>query len=59
MKLSDGRELLVHLELPLPLTLACALMSSIARAAERNGYTDVVMLTDGEHAGGIAATPPS
>lgn len=48
--------MLARLELPLPLDVAGALMRAIAQAAEKLGYTDVVILTDGPQR--IAGTPP-
>lgn len=59
MKLGDGREAIARLEFPLPVTLAAELMRAIAETAEAQGYTDVVVLTDGPHAGMFAATPPT
>lgn len=54
----DGdREVLARLELPLPLDVAAGLMTAIAKAAEKLGYTDVVILTDGQQR--IAGTPPA
>ncbi len=55
MEFTDGREVLCTLALPLPLQLAGALGRAIADAAERVGYTDVVLLTDGSNR--IVATP--
>lgn len=51
------REVLARLELPLPLDVAAELMRAIAKAAEKLGYTDVVILTDGSQR--IAGTPPA
>lgn len=56
MEFTDGREVLCTLALPLPIALAAALGAAIADAAERVGYLDIVMLTDGSNR--IIATPP-
>ncbi len=56
MRGDDGREVLLRLELPLAVTVVAALCHAIGEAAERLGYTDVVMLTDGTNR--IVATPP-
>ncbi len=53
----DGRETLVSLGLPLPLSLAGDLGRAIDRVARRHGYTDVVLLTDGTNR--VVATPPA
>lgn len=58
MKHGD-REVMVKLVLPLPLPLATRLMRAVGKAAEKEGYTDVVILTEGPHAGSIAGTPPA
>lgn len=58
MKLPDGRELLLVFAYPLSLRVVPQLMEGIAAGAEKAGYSDVVFLFDGPHAGGVAATPP-
>ncbi len=47
MKLADGGEVLCTLALPLPLTLVGERGQAIADAAERAGYADCVLMTDG------------
>lgn len=46
-RLDDGREVLCSLAVPLPLTLAAAVMTAVGEAAEEQGYTDVCLLADG------------
>lgn len=55
MRHDDGREVLARFELPLPLDVVAELGQAIKRAAEKLGYTDVVLLTDGTNR--IVATP--
>lgn len=50
-------EVIASLSLPLPLDLSVAVMDAIAKAAERLGYTNPVILTDGIHR--FAATRPA
>lgn len=47
MRLEDGSEVLCTLALPLPLDLIGHIGKAIHEAAQRAGYADVVMLTDG------------
>lgn len=47
MKLDADREVLCTLALPLPLTLFGEMGPAIEKAAERAGYCDVDLLTDG------------
>lgn len=54
---ASGREVLLALALPLPMLLATDLMRAVQEVAERHGYTDVVLLTDGTNR--IAAIPPA
>ncbi|GIE29989.1 hypothetical protein Ait01nite_030340 [Actinoplanes italicus] len=56
MKDALGREHLVTLALPLPLETAGALLKAICEAAEKLGYTEVSLLTDGMNQ--VVATPP-
>jgi hypothetical protein len=48
-QLENGTEVLVMLALPLDVRLVAELCTGIADAAERAGYTDVSLLTDGTH----------
>lgn len=57
MKRSDGREVLLHLALPLPALLAADLMQAVETVATKHGYTEVSVLSDGSN--GIIATPRS
>lgn len=59
--LPDGTEVevLVQLALPLPLTILPELLAAIGKAAEKLGYTDVGILTTGEHRDAIAGRPPA
>jgi hypothetical protein len=45
--LDDGPEVLLTLAVPMNLRLLSELCSAIAEGAQRAGYTDVAMLTDG------------
>lgn len=56
MRDGQGREVLVRLELPLPLALVSTLTHAIEKAAKKHGYTGVAMLLDGSSR--IVATPP-
>jgi hypothetical protein len=53
---TTGREILLRLELPLPLDTVTHLLLGIKAGAERAGYTDVVLLADGSNR--VVATPP-
>jgi hypothetical protein len=57
VKLDDGREVLCTLALPLPLTLVGELGQAITDAAERVGYFDCSLLTDGSNR--VVARPVS
>lgn len=56
MKLPDGREAVCALSLPLPLSVASAVMTAVCDAVEELGYTDVSFMTDGTER--IVAKPP-
>lgn len=56
MRLPDGTEAILTLELPLSLTVVGVLGPAITGALKGIGYTDVVLLTDGTNR--IVATPP-
>lgn len=56
MRLPDGTEAILALELPLSLTVVGVLGPAITDALQGIGYTDVVLLTDGTNR--IVATPP-
>jgi hypothetical protein len=45
--LDDGTEVLLTLAVPLPMRLVAELCLAIDKAAQRAGYRDVAMLTDG------------
>lgn len=47
MKRDDDTEVLLTFATPLPLTLIAELCRSVGEGAERAGYTDVALLTDG------------
>lgn len=55
MRLTDGREVLCTLALPLPLSDAGPLMAAIGRCAEELGYVDVVY--DAVRGGIVARRP--
>jgi hypothetical protein len=59
MQLPDGREVLLRFADDIPVPLMTQLAGATVRAAERLGYTNVVILTGGPQAGWIAATPPA
>jgi hypothetical protein len=58
MRRPDGLEVLVRLAYPLPITTAGGLLGAIGREAERLGYTDVCIITEGPDSGAIAGRPP-
>jgi hypothetical protein len=57
MRMRDGREVLVLLALPLPITIVTDLMEAVAEVAASHGYTDLVLMMDGT--GGLVGTPPT
>jgi len=57
VRLPDGTESVVRLELPLSLSVAAAVMKAVAQTLEQMGWTNVVLLTDGTDR--IAGTPPT
>lgn len=59
MQLDDGRELLLRFSYPLPVTTAGVLMEAVAKAADRLGYSNVHLITNGPHVGSVAGTPPA
>lgn len=47
MRNPDGTETLLMLAFPLPLALMAELCKGIGKAAERAGFTDAALITDG------------
>ncbi len=56
MKDEQGREIVARLADMIPLTIAVEVLRGVSRSIEKAGY-DAVILTDGPHAGWIAAVP--
>lgn len=56
MRDEHGREVVARLADMIPLELAVAVMRGIGRSVEKAGY-DAVILTEGPHAGWLAAVP--
>lgn len=59
MQLPDGREMLVRIAAPLPITVVAEICDAVKRAADRLGYTNVQMMGDAENVPCIVATPPA
>lgn len=56
MKLANGEEVIARLELPLPVTVAAALIKGMADTLEGLGWTDVMYQPD---TGRVTAKPPA